>query len=87
MKRVHDRMAKVPHLIGRIQKVRHHNGNHPSGVGRSNTIVRVLKNKAARGIFRENFCTPEEWGWMRLASIVVTLSDHGIETRQDTCKS
>jgi len=67
MKRVHDRMAKIPHLIGRIQKVRHHNGNHPSGVGRSNTIVRVLKNKAARGIFRENFCTPEEWSWMRLA--------------------
>jgi hypothetical protein len=52
MKRVRYRMTKLPHLVRRFEKVRHHDRDHPSGMCGANTIVRVLENKASRGMFR-----------------------------------
>jgi hypothetical protein len=48
MKRVRYGITKPSHLVRRVQEVRHHDGDHPSGMRRANTIVRILKNKASR---------------------------------------
>jgi hypothetical protein len=51
VQRVRYRMTKLPHLVRRTEKIGHHDGDHSRGMGRANTIVRVLENKASRGIF------------------------------------
>lgn len=79
-----DKSTKLPHLVSRFEKVRHHDRHHAGRRRRSNAVVRVFEGQT------ETWLDPEPLGSLqkrigrRLAFFVVAVSDNLIETARKT---